>query len=84
MQDGILDPNTTVMAIFPSPMMYAGPTEVSARCHAFRVVAPKQWPNAWLRTQQVLSIQSRMWQQSHVQSGSSIRDRIDEKGRLSL
>jgi 3'-phosphoadenosine 5'-phosphosulfate synthase len=28
MEDGVLDPNTTVLAIFPSPMMYAGPTEV--------------------------------------------------------
>lgn len=25
----ILDPASTVIAIFPSPMMYAGPTEVS-------------------------------------------------------
>ncbi|XP_046351894.1 bifunctional 3'-phosphoadenosine 5'-phosphosulfate synthase-like isoform X1 [Haliotis rufescens] len=28
LQEGILDPETTVLAIFPSPMMYAGPTEV--------------------------------------------------------
>ena len=28
MKEGILDPDLTVMAIFPSPMMYAGPTEV--------------------------------------------------------
>ena len=28
MEEGVLDPNSTVMAIFPSPMMYAGPTEV--------------------------------------------------------
>ena len=28
MDEGILDPASTVMAIFPSPMMYAGPTEV--------------------------------------------------------
>ena len=28
MNEGILDPEHTVMAIFPSPMMYAGPTEV--------------------------------------------------------
>ena len=25
---GVLDPKSTVLAIFPSPMMYAGPTEV--------------------------------------------------------
>lgn len=28
MQAGVLDPKSTVLAIFPSPMMYAGPTEV--------------------------------------------------------
>merc|ERR1719239_2022669 len=28
MEEGVLDPNSTVIAIFPSPMMYAGPTEV--------------------------------------------------------
>lgn len=28
LEEGVLDPNNTVLAIFPSPMMYAGPTEV--------------------------------------------------------
>ena len=28
LKDNILDPQSTVVAIFPSPMMYAGPTEV--------------------------------------------------------
>lgn len=28
MEEGVLDPKSTVLAIFPSPMMYAGPTEV--------------------------------------------------------
>lgn len=28
MKEGVLHPESTVMAIFPSPMMYAGPTEV--------------------------------------------------------
>ena len=28
LQDGVLDPESTVVAIFPSPMHYAGPTEV--------------------------------------------------------
>lgn len=28
LDEGVLDPDNTVMAIFPSPMMYAGPTEV--------------------------------------------------------
>mmetsp|Transcript_67 Transcript_67/g.144 ORF Transcript_67/g.144 Transcript_67/m.144 type:complete len:486 (-) Transcript_67:633-2090(-) len=28
LEDGVLDPKSTVVAIFPSPMVYAGPTEV--------------------------------------------------------
>ncbi|EPS67908.1 hypothetical protein M569_06865, partial [Genlisea aurea] len=28
LDDGVVDPETTVLAIFPSPMHYAGPTEV--------------------------------------------------------
>ncbi|KAE8654039.1 ATP sulfurylase 2 [Hibiscus syriacus] len=28
LQDGVLDPETTIVSIFPSPMHYAGPTEV--------------------------------------------------------
>lgn len=28
LEDGVLDPANTTVAIFPSPMMYAGPTEV--------------------------------------------------------
>lgn len=28
LEEGILNPDTTIVAIFPSPMMYAGPTEV--------------------------------------------------------
>jgi len=28
MEEGVLNPKTTVLAIFPSPMLYAGPTEV--------------------------------------------------------
>ena len=31
MDEGVLDRASTVVAIFPSPMMYAGPTEVSQR-----------------------------------------------------
>ncbi|XP_075910974.1 bifunctional 3'-phosphoadenosine 5'-phosphosulfate synthase 2-like isoform X4 [Petromyzon marinus] len=38
MEDGVLDPLTTVLAIFPSPMMYAGPTEVQWHCRC-RMVA---------------------------------------------
>ena len=35
LDEGVLDPKSTVVAIFPSPMMYAGPTEVGltlSRC----------------------------------------------------
>jgi len=28
LDEKVLDPETTILAIFPSPMMYAGPTEV--------------------------------------------------------
>lgn len=28
LEEKVLDPDSTVLAIFPSPMMYAGPTEV--------------------------------------------------------
>ena len=28
LEEGVLDPSSTILAIFPSPMMYAGPTEV--------------------------------------------------------
>lgn len=29
LEEGVLDPKSTIVAIFPSPMLYAGPTEVS-------------------------------------------------------
>ncbi|XP_063379050.1 bifunctional 3'-phosphoadenosine 5'-phosphosulfate synthase [Cydia fagiglandana] len=34
LSEGVLDPQSTILAIFPSPMMYAGPTEVQwhAKC----------------------------------------------------
>lgn len=38
LEEGLLDPNSTIVAIFPSPMMYAGPTEVQWHCRA-RMVA---------------------------------------------
>nr|XP_033798763.1 bifunctional 3'-phosphoadenosine 5'-phosphosulfate synthase 2 isoform X2 [Geotrypetes seraphini] len=38
LEEGILDPKTTVVAIFPSPMLYAGPTEVQWHCRA-RMIA---------------------------------------------
>uniref|UniRef100_A0A8C2ZF21 3'-phosphoadenosine 5'-phosphosulfate synthase 2a n=1 Tax=Cyclopterus lumpus TaxID=8103 RepID=A0A8C2ZF21_CYCLU len=38
LEEGILDPASTIVAIFPSPMMYAGPTEVQWHCRA-RMIA---------------------------------------------
>nr|XP_055060494.1 bifunctional 3'-phosphoadenosine 5'-phosphosulfate synthase 1 [Misgurnus anguillicaudatus] len=38
LEEGLLDPSSTIVAIFPSPMMYAGPTEVQWHCRA-RMVA---------------------------------------------
>lgn len=41
LEDGILDPQSTIVAIFPSPMMYAGPTEVRRSCSFIH--APLNW-----------------------------------------
>lgn len=38
LEEGVLDPESTVLAIFPSPMYYAGPTEVQWHAKA-RMVA---------------------------------------------
>ncbi|XP_071373376.1 bifunctional 3'-phosphoadenosine 5'-phosphosulfate synthase 1 isoform X2 [Centroberyx affinis] len=38
LEEGVLNPESTIVAIFPSPMMYAGPTEVQWHCRA-RMVA---------------------------------------------
>ena len=32
LEEGVLDRKSTILAIFPSPMMYAGPTEVGQNC----------------------------------------------------
>jgi len=41
MDEGILDPKSTVLAIFPSPMMYAGPTEVQWHAKSRMVTGAK-------------------------------------------
>ncbi|KAL0964457.1 hypothetical protein UPYG_G00324110 [Umbra pygmaea] len=38
LEEGVLDPTESIVAIFPSPMMYAGPTEVQWHCRA-RMIA---------------------------------------------
>ncbi|XP_044153608.1 bifunctional 3'-phosphoadenosine 5'-phosphosulfate synthase 2 isoform X2 [Bufo gargarizans] len=38
LEEGILDPQSTIVAIFPSPMLYAGPTEVQWHCRS-RMIA---------------------------------------------
>jgi ATP sulfurylase (sulfate adenylyltransferase) len=36
LEEGVLDPQDTVLAIFPSPMQYAGPTEVNfMKCYNY-------------------------------------------------
>lgn len=37
LEEGILTPDSTIVAIFPSPMMYAGPTEVIMIKNVFAV-----------------------------------------------
>ncbi|VDP14483.1 unnamed protein product [Soboliphyme baturini] len=34
LEEGVLDPESTILAIFPSPMLYAGPTEVQWHARA--------------------------------------------------
>ncbi|XP_069424026.1 bifunctional 3'-phosphoadenosine 5'-phosphosulfate synthase 2 isoform X1 [Ovis canadensis] len=34
LEEEVLDPKSTIVAIFPSPMLYAGPTEVQWHCRA--------------------------------------------------
>ncbi|KAF1739899.1 hypothetical protein MXB_2500 [Myxobolus squamalis] len=43
LKDGVLDPEQTIMAIFPSPMSYAGPTEVLWHCRARMVCGAKYY-----------------------------------------
>ena len=38
MEENVLDPENTVVAIFPSPMMYAGPTEASRDGYVYKFV----------------------------------------------
>ncbi|KAH0521417.1 Bifunctional 3'-phosphoadenosine 5'-phosphosulfate synthase 2 [Microtus ochrogaster] len=38
LEEGVLDPKSTIVAIFPSPMLYAGPTEVQWHCRC-RMIA---------------------------------------------
>uniref|UniRef100_A0A6I8PL12 3'-phosphoadenosine 5'-phosphosulfate synthase 2 n=1 Tax=Ornithorhynchus anatinus TaxID=9258 RepID=A0A6I8PL12_ORNAN len=38
LEEGVLEPSSTAIAIFPSPMLYAGPTEVQWHCRA-RMIA---------------------------------------------
>ena len=48
LEEGVLDPENTVLAIFPSPMMYAGPTEVR------RALIGKQYK--WLSYIHILAV----------------------------
>ncbi|CAM9103919.1 unnamed protein product [Lampetra planeri] len=46
LEEGVLDPSSTIVAIFPSPMMYAGPTEVQWHCRA-RMIAGANFLHCW-------------------------------------
>lgn len=43
MEEGVLDPENTVIAIFPSPMMYAGPTEVGILTRLETLILAEIW-----------------------------------------
>ncbi|XP_054168290.1 bifunctional 3'-phosphoadenosine 5'-phosphosulfate synthase 2-like isoform X2 [Oppia nitens] len=43
LDDGVLDPKTTLLAIFPSPMSYAGPREVQWHAKARQVCGAKYY-----------------------------------------
>lgn len=38
LEEGVLDANSTLLAIFPSPMMYAGPVEVGEDLYIYYVL----------------------------------------------
>lgn len=40
LEEGVLDPKSTIVAVFPSPMLYAGPTEVS-----IPIASQRAWAN---------------------------------------
>ena len=44
LEEGVLDPANTIVAIFPSPMMYAGPTEVHYHLRCSAVLICIFWP----------------------------------------
>lgn len=58
LEEGILNPESTIVSIFPSPMMYAGPTEVSpmgtvlfvVKCLRFLLIIPKKKDQAFFYT----------------------------------
>lgn len=43
LEEGVLDPANTIVAIFPSPMMYAGPTEVRSSVEVAYCWAIYRW-----------------------------------------
>lgn len=53
LEEGVLDPANTIVAIFPSPMMYAGPTEVRGRasfCLTWQQLPPEVCDNPPIRS----------------------------------
>lgn len=43
LEEGVLNPDDTIVAIFPSPMMYAGPTEVRSRVGVLLKLSLFEW-----------------------------------------
>lgn len=43
LEEGVLDPSSTIVAIFPSPMMYAGPTEARMLWSSVKFSLTVQW-----------------------------------------
>ncbi len=55
MKEGVLDPTSTVLAIFPSPMMYAGPIEVQWHAKARMVAGANYFIGEVNKQRQLLS-----------------------------
>ena len=49
MEENVLDPENTVVAIFPSPMMYAGPTEASRDGYVYKFVFELNYKLDWFK-----------------------------------
>lgn len=68
LEEGILNPDSTIVAIFPSPMMYAGPTEVMIRKNvviSVRILEGKKMRSGESRCVQLLCLVFSMPYKNH-------------------